>query len=121
MLFMLSDGKTLAAFHHNRYCSGEEAYAGLTPGVFLDRAEIWVSLSRDDGHTWSEPRFVLANALAPTFDKAFRNYQCSYMDMFTDAGEVHLFLPHRWERIVHLRLTEEHLASLPTKVDLASG
>ena len=36
------------------------------------------------------------NALAPTFSRAFRNYQCSYADMFTDEVTVHLFVPHRW-------------------------
>lgn len=122
MLFMLSDGQTLAAFHHNRYSAASDfADLGDQLVTFLDRAEIWVSLSRDHGHTWGPPRFVLANALAPTFDKAFKNYQCSYLDMFTDAGEVHLFLPHRWERVVHLRLAEEDLAKLPTKEELASS
>jgi hypothetical protein len=118
MLFTLSDGKTLAAFHHNRYCSGPEAYAGLTPGVFLDRAEIWVSLSTDEGRTWSEPRFVFANALEPSFDKAFRNYQCSYVDAFVDDGLMHLFVPHRWERIVQLSLPEASLGDLPTRAEL---
>ena len=119
MLFMLADGKTMAAFHHNRYCSGPEAYDGLTPGVFLDRGEVWVSLSRDDGHTWDEPRFVFAGALEPTFDAAFQNYQCSYVDAFTDDGVLHLFVPYRWERIVHLTLPEAHLADLPTRRELA--
>ena len=119
MLFMLADGKTMAAFHHNRYCSGPEAYDGLTPGVFLDRGEVWVSLSRDDGHTWDEPRFVFAGALEPTFDAAFQNYQCSYVDAFTDDGVLHLFVPYRWERIVHLTLPEALLADLPTRRELA--
>jgi hypothetical protein len=119
MLFTLSDGHTLAAFHHNRYCSGPEAYDGLTPGVFLDRAEIWVSLSRDYGRTWSEPRFVFANALTPTLDNAFQNYQCSYLDMIVDDGTVHLFLPHRWERITHLTFDESRLETFPTKDKLS--
>ncbi|MHC4562985.1 MAG: sialidase family protein [Planctomycetota bacterium] len=122
MLFMLSDGKTLAAFHHNRYSAASDFDdLGDTLVTFLDRAEIWVSLSRDHGHTWGPPRFVLANALVPTFDKAFRNYQCSYLDMFTDAGNVHLFVPHRWERVLHLRLPEEHLRMLPRREELLSS
>ena len=122
MLFMLSDGKTLAAFHHNRYSAASDFDdLGDTLVTFLDRAEIWVSLSRDHGHTWGPPRFVLANALAATFDKAFRNHQCSYLDMFTDAGDVHLFVPHRWERVLHLAIPEEHLAMLPTQEELLSS
>ena len=111
MLFALSDGKTLAAFHHNRY----------TPEVFLDRSEIWVALSDDGGRSWGEPRFVFANALEPTFDREFRNAQCSYVDMFIDDGEIHLFVPHRWERVVHLRFPEGHLATLPTREELLSS
>ena len=121
MLFALSDG-TLAAFHHNRYGVGERVHYGLTAAeVFLDRSEIWVAFSTDGGRSWSEPRFVLANALAPNFDAAFRNAQCSYVDMFADNGQAHIFLPHRWERVVHLALTEEHLTSLPTRGELLSG
>ena len=120
-LFMLSDGKTLAAFHHNRYGVGQKAYYGLNAAeVFLDRSEIWVAFSTDGGRSWGEPRFAFANALEPSFDREFRNAQCSYVDMFTDAGEVHLFLPHRWERIVHLRFPEQYLATLPTRQELLS-
>jgi len=119
MLFMLSDGKTLAAFHHNRYSAASDFDdLGDTLVTFLDRAEIWVSLSGDHGNTWQEPRFILANALVPSFPSEFRNAQCSYLDMFTDEGVIHLFLPHRWERILHLRFTEEHLKTLPTKEEI---
>ena len=122
MLFRLSDGHTLAAFHHNRHSVTRQMYRGLgsNPEAFLDRSELWVSLSEDKGHTWSEPRFVLANALAPTFDRAFRNYQCSYADAFTDEGTVHLFLPHRWERVLYLRMKESDLTSFPTRERILS-
>jgi len=119
MLFHLSDGKTLAAFHHNSYGMKRKEYEGLnSPEVFLDRSEIWVALSRDDGHSWERPRFVSANALVPSFPSDFRNAQCSYLDMITDEGDIHLFVPHRWERILHLRLPEAHLATLPTREEL---
>jgi hypothetical protein len=114
MLFHLSDGKTLVAFHHNRHSVSRGAYTGLgsNPECFMDRSEIWFSLSSDRGHTWSEPRFVFANALAPSFENAFRNYQCSYMDAVVEDGVIHLFVPHRWERVLHLELREDALASL---------
>jgi len=122
MLFHLSDGKTLAAFHHNRYYMTPKPYEGLNcKEVFLDRSEIWVALSADGGRTWGEPRFVLANALTPSFSQEFRDAQCSYLDVFPDAGDLHLFLPHRWERVVHLRFPEQHLATLPTREGLASS
>ncbi len=120
MLFALSDGR-LAAFHHNRCSTSWENYKGLgsNPEAFQDRAELWVSLSSDQGETWSEPRFVLTNALAPREGSSpFRSYQCSYMDMFVDEGVCHLFLPHRWERALHLTLDEVALDHLPTQAQL---
>ena len=81
MLFKLSDGATLAAFHHNRHHDLD--YTGLDgtkPELMADRSELWVSLSSDGGRSWSEPRFLLANALEPTFDTPFRNHQCSYVE-----------------------------------------
>ena len=119
MLFHLSDGKTLAAFHHNRH--HDSSYVNLggdNPGM-QDRSEVWVSLSADGGLTWSEPRFVFANAAAPNLDSGWRNYQCSYMDMFIDNGVVNLFLPHRWQRCLHLQLPETELQRLPTAKELA--
>ena len=121
MLFHLSDGKTLVAFHHNRH--SQTTYTGLTGKMEgqKDRSEIWASTSTDEGRTWTEPRLVFANAAAPNLANSWYNYQCSYMDMFADAGTLHLFLPHRWERALHLTLPESALATLPTKADLAAG
>ena len=115
MLFMLSDGATLAAFHHNRHHDLD--YTGLDgtkPELMADRSELWVSLSGDGGRSWSEPRFLLANALAPTFDTPFRNHQCSYVDLFIDRGTIHLFIPHRWQQVACLRFAETLLPDLPT-------
>ena len=118
MLFHLADGKTLAAFHHNRHHDRNYVGLGDNPGM-KDRSEIWVSLSTDGGRSWSEPRFVYANAAVPNLEGGWRNYQCSYMDMFVDHGVVNLFLPHRWQRCLHLQLPESALASLPTAKELA--
>ena len=107
MLFHLADGKTLAAFHHNRHSGGHFKQT--------DRSEIWVSLSTDHGRTWSQPRFVFANALAPGPESAWHNHQCSYMDMFPDGEDLHLFVPHRWRRALHLHVKAADLKKLPTK------
>lgn len=40
------------------------------------------------------------------------------MDMFVDNGVVNLFLPHRWQRCLHLQLPESELHKLPTAKDL---
>jgi hypothetical protein len=119
MIFKLSDNKTLICFHHNR--SHGERYAGLSAQdpAMSDRSEIWFSVSTDDGRTWSEPRFVFANALAPGLGSYFRDYNCSYLDMVEDGNEIHLFVPHRWERVLHLRFRESDLKSFPTAKQLA--
>jgi len=110
MLFHHHDGKTLVAFHHNRHSGGHFHHA--------DRSEIWVSLSADEGRTWTQPRFVLANALAANTGSSFRDHQCSYLDAFVDGGVFHLFVPHRWKRALHLTLAADDIERLPTKKDL---
>ena len=120
MLFHLGDGKTLAAFHHNRH--HDLNYTGLDGHKLEqmgDRSELWVSTSMDEGRTWSEPRFVLANALSPSLGNPWRDCQCSYADAFCDDGVLHLFVPHRWERVVHLEIAEAVLSTLPTRDELA--
>jgi len=118
MLFRLSDGKTLIAFFHNRF--HDRDYNGLSgkKDIMMDRSELWFSLSADDGRTWSEPRFFLVNALAPAYASDFRNYQCSYMDVFADHGELHCFIPHRWERILYVHVRESDLDKFPTRAEL---
>ncbi len=113
MLFKHPDGKTLIALHHNRHSGGHFVPA--------DRSETWVSLSRDRGHTWSKPRFLLANALAPTEEKQFFNHQCSYFDAFADGETLHLFFPHQWKRALHLTIDAADLEKLPTKGELEAA
>ncbi len=113
MLFHHPDGKTLVAFHHNRHSGGHFKHA--------DRSEIWVSLSADEGRTWSEPRFVLANALSPTSNSPWHDHQCSYLDALVDGDDFHLFVPHRWKRALHLTLHADDIERLPTKEELKSA
>lgn len=119
MLFHLSDNKTLVSLHHNRH--HDTNYTGLSGDKLApmkDRSEIWVAISKDEGYTWSEPRFLLANALKPNLNNPFRDYQCSYLDMFIDGDEVNIFVPHRWQQVVRLTFKEELFSKLPTKKDL---
>jgi hypothetical protein len=89
-----------------------EAHGTITPGGD------YLVMFPDGGRTWSEPRFVFANALAETDRNAFFNYQCSYMDCFVDGKVLHLILPHRWKRVLHLTLPEDALRRLPTKTEI---
>ena len=110
MMCHLSDGKTLLALHHNRHSGGQFA--------MKDRSEIWASVSADDGRTWSEPRFVFANALDETLGSAFRDHQCSYIDIFADGEDLHLFVPHRWRQVLHLQFKESDVGNFPTREEL---
>ena len=113
MLFHHPDGKTLVAFHHNSHSGSHFKHT--------DRSEIWVSLSTDQGRTWSEPRFVFANALAAASKSSWHDHQCSYLDAFADGNDLHLFIPHRWKRALHLHLKASDLNNLPTKAELAAA
>ena len=86
-----------------------------------DRAQLWLSASRDGGRTWSEPRFVLCNALTEdprNEGNAWRDHQCSYIDVLAVDGMLHLFMPHRWLHAVHLQMPYQDWSSLPTAAEL---
>ncbi len=118
MLFPLSDGKTLVAFHHNKVPRrGADELDDKSENMKV-RSELWAATSTDEGRTWSEPRFVLANAAQPDLKVGAWNYQCSYLDGFTDDGVLHLFLPHRWQQVLHLTIKESDLGSLPTAAEV---
>lgn len=123
MVFHLSDRKTLLALHHNRASAArlplaERAHLSADHPCMADRAQIWLSVSRDAGHTWESPRFAFCNALAPVEVSPFLNHQCSYTDVLVDAGLVHFFVPHRWRRALHLQVPETDLGRLPTAAEL---
>lgn len=117
MVFTLADGKTLAAFHHNNYPGGDfnadQNHAA--------RAELWVSLSTDEGQTWSEPRFVVATAAQP-FQIYYKRFirGVSYADLLVDGDDLHLFVDFEFRQVLHLRLRSEHLQTLPSREELAS-
>lgn len=116
MLFPLSDGRTLAAFHHNRYSGVAHTTSGH---VGEDRSELWVSLSSDGGRRWSEPRFVLANAALPGDSNSALRWSVSYIDMFTDAGDVHMFISHQFRQVLHVQFRESLLEKMPDRLKLA--
>ncbi len=122
MLFHLSDGKTLIAFHHNRHSDGayKEGFHVGNNGM-SDRSEIWFSTSSDEGASWSEPRFLFSNAAAHDRPTSWHNNQCSYLDMFPDEGVLNIFLPHRWQQALHLQIRESDLPRCKTQKELNLG
>ena len=119
MVFHLSDEKTLLTFFHNRHTSTQ--HTGLSGDMdgMQDRSEIWISLSKDGGRQWCEPRFLFANAVAPDpANSGWFNHQVSYLDAVIDRGTIHIFCPHLWKRALHLAIGEDELARLPTAQEL---
>jgi hypothetical protein len=119
MITHLSDGKTLVCLHHNRF--HDFNYSGLNMDkdeIMRDRSEIWASISKDCGHTWSEPGFLYCNAVKPDKSVPFFNHQCYYNDLFVDEGILRIVVPHRWEEALYLEIKEDDLFKLPKKADL---
>lgn len=118
MLFPLSDGVTWVNLHHNVHSQSE--YTGLEGSMegMKDRGQLWASLSRDGGRTWSAPGFLCTMARRPVHDSHFCNYQCSYVDGFADPPWLHLFMSQSWERVLHLRIAEKELFRLPSAQEL---
>jgi len=112
MLFHLSDGHTLIAFHHNQKQAGSMTHQY--------RAELWVSLSHDHGHTWTEPRFVLANAAESVRYTGWGGFtpMVSYCDLLVDGDALHLFVDHQVRQVLHLQFRQSDLANLPDRGDL---
>jgi acetyl esterase/lipase len=121
MLFPLSDGKTLVAFHHNKVPKRGSGDLDEKSENMKVRSEIWAAISKDGGHTWSEPRFLFVNAAQPDLKVGAWNYQCSYLDAFTDGGVMHIFVPHRWQQVLHLTINESALRTLPTLAQLTTA
>ena len=115
MVFHLSDGKTLISLHHNRHIKSQyDGLHGKMDGM-KDRSEIWTSLSKDGGRSWSEPQFLFANATIRNPEKnGWFNHNVSYLDAVIDNGTIHIFCPHLWNRAVHMTIEESELADLPT-------
>ena len=104
MLFKLSDGKTLIAFHHNRSkfkpLTLPETDLSITTAPKYGSPSLWTE-------DVDEPQFVFATALEPFFDNIWRDFNTSYLDAFIDDGVINLFCPHRWERVLYLKIMEK--------------
>jgi hypothetical protein len=112
MIFHL-DAETLAVFHHNKQVSGAFAHES--------RTELWVSLSQDEGHTWSEPRFVLANACEAAVLNGWGGWSpmVSYVDLLVHGDTLDLFVDHQMRQVLQVRFSKGDLLNLPTAAELS--
>ncbi len=108
MVFRDDTDDTLIALIHNR-----------PGGWFEGRESLWISVSADDGATWSEPSFLLANAATPLRQlpgSKFEFKQVSYADMVIQNGIAHVFFDHGCRQLVHVRLPVANVKRLPAGV-----
>jgi len=101
MVFALANGQTLVSFTHNR-CERKAT----------DRTELWACVSKDSGHTWSEPRFLVMDS------SGFGNREVSYADLIVDGEDLHMFFDHGKRQIIHAHSSESDLAEFPKITDL---
>lgn len=80
----------------------------------------WQLRSNDDGKTWSEPRFLAVSSKMTTrhLFGAEPYVTLTYSDALADKGQLHIFIPHLWRQVLHVRMSERDLLKLPTKRDL---
>jgi hypothetical protein len=109
MVFHLGDDKTLIAFVHNRYNPGRPHFDKAAQN------ELWCSVSRDEGRTWSEPRFVFAGTTS-----GGHIHSCSYIDMFADGSRIHIFLGQNGRQLLCLHFDKSNLPGFLTKTNLVT-
>jgi predicted neuraminidase len=85
--------------------------------VGRDRQDLWCCRSTDGGRTWTEPRFVMADAAESPRGRK----EVSYCDLLVDGDVLHLLLDHQKRQILHVRFTLSDLEKLPTKAEITSG
>ncbi len=99
MLFKLD--QTLVAFIHNR-SHFANAFHEFAHEI---RAELWMVMSNDGGRTWSEPRFVMAEAGFPPILNQWggQTPMVSYADLLVDGDNLHLFVDHEMRQVLHAK------------------
>jgi hypothetical protein len=112
MVFKLSDGKTLIAFHHNRYDPGNPNH------WHPDRGELWFSSSDDQGKSWSEPRFIVAQTEKVNAGPTSVKHDVSYVDLLVDGGELNLFVGHGQCHTVLIKFHEKDLEKFYTMTEI---
>lgn len=113
MVFRFDAGKRLIAFVHNRY---DEKHPNH---YHPDRVELWFATSADDGRSWSEPRFMIAQA-KHTDHPLSCDPDVSYVDLLVDEASLHLFVADGQRQAVQVTFSADRLDEFPTKSDLIS-
>ncbi len=116
MLFRLEDG-TLLCFIHNRSAFDHAAHEF----AHEIRAELYVCISTDRGHSWSAPAFVIAEAGYPPVLNGWMGTtpMVSYADLIEAGGLLHLFIDHEMRQVLYLSFPRRALDMLKSADQLA--
>lgn len=114
MIFKLEGDKNLIAFIHNRPASHIHRNSD-----FNDRRELWVSRSEDGGLSWSEPRFVIADA-TQKIEGGFNWVEVSYGHLIVDGGQLNFVFNHKKKFILNIRFNKNDIPGFPTLTELKS-
>ena len=119
MVFKLPDGKLLSLTHNNRGAGkGAQGQA---------RISLWGLVSEDKGQTWSEPRFILANAALDLNSESVIPDDLeakklvggvTYADLVVDGETLHIFLDRSKRQILQFSFTLDDLAKMSLESDL---
>jgi len=112
MVFRFDGGKRLIAFIHNRYDKKHPHH------YHPDRVELWFATSADEGRSWSEPRFIIAQA-KHTDHPLSCDPDVSYVDLLVDEANLHLFVGDGQRQAVQVSFSADRLEEFPTRRDLA--
>ena len=110
MVFPFAGGKRVIAFIHNRYTAKDPEHN------HLDRGALWFAISDNAGRSWSEPRFLIAQAKLP--ERAHPtscDHDVCYVDLLVDGTDLHLFVADGQRRALHLAFSEQDLAAFPDR------
>lgn len=113
MIYRLDGGQTLIGFIHNRSASHRHIN-----NKFNDRRELWITLSENGGRTWSEPRFVIADATELERGRTWDWVEASYGDLLVDGDVLNFTFNHKKQQILNLRFKRDDLDTFPTLAEL---
>jgi len=114
MVFLLEDGR-LVCFLHNK-ASFDNAVHQFAHEI---RAELYVTVSLDQGKSWSEPKIFAVEAGTPPVHTGWGGTtpMVSYCDLLQKDGMLHLFIDHEMRQVLQASFS---LADFNAFLDLPS-
>jgi len=111
MMWRLPDGR-LFSLIHNRYDPDRPKHA------HNQRTELWFAISSDNAYTWSEPRFLLANAAEA--GGCLDTPMVSYCGLIASRENLHVFVDWQNRQVLHATVQLDDLDIFPRRDAMVS-